>query len=95
MGVDETSNTLVISAQPYLLKEVTEMVESLDKAAKPFSGAMRVVEIRNADAFRLQKSFSGLLRQKPSSGQPAEKSKKPVQNGRKPGQTTQTTVISP
>jgi type II secretory pathway component GspD/PulD (secretin) len=93
VGVDETSNTLVLSAQPYLLDEVTKMVEALDAASKPFTSSMRVVEIRNADAFQLQKSLSGVLSKKPAAGKSAIQ--KPGQNGLKPGQTTQTTVISP
>ena len=93
VGVDESSNTLVLSAQPYLLDEVTKMVEALDAASKPFTSSMRVVEIRNADAFQLQKSLSGVLSKKPAAGKSAIQ--KPGQNGLKPGQTTQTTVISP
>jgi type II secretory pathway component GspD/PulD (secretin) len=93
VGVDESSNTLVLSAQPYLLNEVIEMVSSLDKAAKPFSSTIRVVELRHTDAFRLQQSLSEVLGKKPAAGIPA--TQKPAQNGAKPGQTTKTTTISP
>ena len=44
VGVDEVSNTLVVSAIEGLMVEITEMVETLDEAAKP-AGNFRVVPI--------------------------------------------------
>jgi len=97
IGVDETSNTIIISSQPYMLKEITALINKLDESAKPYASTVRVVELHNADAFRLQKSLSAVFNGKAAAGQPAAgQPKKPAQNGsQQPGQVKQTINYSP
>jgi type II secretory pathway component GspD/PulD (secretin) len=44
IGVDKVSNTLVVSAPPYLMKEVSKLIRELDEAAQP-AEAVSVVKI--------------------------------------------------
>ena len=44
IGVDKVSNTLVVSAPPYLMKDVTKIIKDLDEAAKP-SDAISVLKL--------------------------------------------------
>ena len=65
IGVDDVSNTLVVSAQPYLLSDVGSLIESLDEAAKPPPISVRIVQTHNADAFKIHQAIARVL------GQPA------------------------
>ena len=44
IGVDKVSNTLVVSAPPYLMKDVSKLIKELDEAAQPVE-AVSVVKI--------------------------------------------------
>ena len=62
IGVDELSNTLVVSAAEGLMENVVETAEALDEAARPTVSRMRVLKIdRNIDANELQKRLKNLL----------------------------------
>jgi type II secretory pathway component GspD/PulD (secretin) len=53
IGIDKVSNTLVVSAPPYLMKEVSKMIKELDDAAKP-TDAVSVLKLGpgvNAEKF--------------------------------------------
>jgi type II secretory pathway component GspD/PulD (secretin) len=65
IGVDDVSNTLVVSAQPYLLSDVGSLIEDLDEAAKPPTISIRIVQTHNADAFKIHQAIARVL------GQPA------------------------
>lgn len=45
IGVDDVSNTLVVSAPAYLFEKISELVTDLDQAAMPSSPAMRVLKV--------------------------------------------------
>jgi type II secretory pathway component GspD/PulD (secretin) len=45
IGVDEVSNSLILSAPAYLLEDVSKMVKELDEAAKPVAEEVTVVKV--------------------------------------------------
>lgn len=45
IGVDEVSNTLIVSAPAYLLEEISKMIKDLDEAARPVADSVSVVKI--------------------------------------------------
>jgi type II secretory pathway component GspD/PulD (secretin) len=62
IGVDELSNTLVVSAADNLVDNVVETIEALDEAAKPQVNRMRVLKVnRHIDANELQKRLKSLV----------------------------------
>ena len=62
IGVDELSNTLVVSAADGLVDNVIETIEALDEAAKPAVNRMRVLKVnRHIDADELQKRLKSLV----------------------------------
>lgn len=89
LGVDELSNTLVISAAEGLLENVLATVEALDNAARPMVNNMRVLKIdRSIDVAELQKKLTKLVTrppqpQQPQPGQPGQQrgAQQPNQNG--------------
>ncbi|HEY2251103.1 MAG TPA: secretin N-terminal domain-containing protein, partial [Planctomycetaceae bacterium] len=62
IGVDELSNTLIVSAADGLVDNVIETIEALDQAAKPSVNRMRVLKVnRHIDADELQKRLKSLV----------------------------------
>jgi type II secretory pathway component GspD/PulD (secretin) len=65
IGVDETSNILIISATEGLLNNVAQIIESLDQAAQPNS-SFKVVQVNTRVNLReLQKKLHAMLAPKP------------------------------
>ena len=88
IGVDELSNTLVVSASEALLDTVTATIIALDEAAKPTVNRMRVLKIdRHIDAADLQKRLKNLVTTPPQPQQPRnpQQGQPPNQNGQQPG----------
>jgi hypothetical protein len=62
IGVDELSNTLIVSAADGLVDNVIETIEALDEAAKPAVNRMRVLKVdRHIDSNELQKRLKSLV----------------------------------
>ncbi len=99
--VDEISNTLVVSAGPYLLDNVGTLIEVLDEAAKHPPSAIRVVETglgRGADirdALNNLLGRSAIVVQSPTTASPQKKKSEPAKTDPKRsannGQVTTTT----
>ncbi len=87
IGVDELSNTLVVSAPAYLLETIDKMVLELDEAAKPKEEMMTVVKIGSeVGAAQVEESISRLFGQggknRAPRGKPAEQPQaKPADKG--------------
>ena len=65
IGVDETSNILIISATEGLLNNVSQIIDQLDQAAQPNS-SFRVVQIKtHVNLNDLQKKLQNMLALKP------------------------------
>ena len=98
IGVDELSNTLIVSAPSYLLESIREMVEELDQAAAPVS-TIRVVKTgAGVNAALLQEKLLKVLGEPSPGGKtpagrpPAKQPQKPPQGG--PGRSGPTAVRS-
>ena len=77
IGVDEHSNTLIVSAPTCLFTQVVEMIQKLDEAAKPV-GDVRVVKVGDGvSAERLQQALSGISQEGTSGTKPPEGEPKP------------------
>lgn len=73
-GVDDTTNTLLVScANQTLMINITEIIESLDKAAIQAAQSFQVLQInRSIDVNALQKKLADMLKKTgpvPESGQ--------------------------
>ena len=78
VGVDELSNSLIISASETLLDTVSQTVEALDLAARPTVNRMHVVKVdRNVDVADLQKRLKNLVTRP---AQPQQPKQPPQQN---------------
>ena len=81
IGVDEVSNTIVISAPAYLMQVISKMVLDLDEAAAPVQDTMAVVRIGSGvSTTQIEESLSRML------GQGEKRSRTPRQPQAKPGE---------
>lgn len=81
IGIDETSNILIISATEGLLNNVSQIIEQLDLAARPNS-AYKVVQVNTRVNLReLQKRLQNMLAPKPPQQQKNQNGKGQPQNG--------------
>jgi type II secretory pathway component GspD/PulD (secretin) len=74
LGVDKVSNTLIVSAPPYLMKEVSKLIKELDEAAMP-SEAVSVVKLGpGVSSQKIQEAVSRAMGNggtgRPGSGRP-------------------------
>jgi type II secretory pathway component GspD/PulD (secretin) len=82
MGVDELSNTVIVSAQEGLLENIGEMINSLDVAARPTQSTIQVIHVdRHVEASGLHERLSKILTrpqvQHPHPGQPNQNPNQP------------------
>ena len=78
IGIDEVSNTLIVSAQVYLFEAVTKLVEQLDEAAKPTTTTVTVLKVSpGITAESVHRALADVFGQGDSGRQPP---------GKKPGQ---------
>jgi type II secretory pathway component GspD/PulD (secretin) len=91
IGVDETSNSLLVSAPAFLFDHVAKMIIELDKAAAP-EYAVRMVQVgRGVSAEHVKDLFDQVYNNKqpdkPADKRPADKSptKKPAQRAKSGG----------
>jgi type II secretory pathway component GspD/PulD (secretin) len=92
IGVDELSNTLVVSAAEGLVETIVATIEALDDAALPTVNRMQVLKIdRNIDADELQKRLKNLVTKPPQPRVPQPQ--QPNQNGQQPVNPDSTVVI--
>ncbi len=84
LGVDDLSNTLIVSAPGYFITDVLEIIENLDKAAEPTTDTVEVVSLGDGiSATELQKKLMKILQQR-SSGKSPDGGKPPQQNQPRP-----------
>ena len=87
MGIDDSSNTLIVSSSGSLMDTIGEMIESLDEAANS-SSVVQVLHVdETVDLGLIQERLRDLM--KPSTG-PEQPGKQPNQQpGQQPGQPGQ------
>lgn len=92
LGIDELSNTLIVSAGEGLLLSVMDTIRELDEAARPATPRMQVIQLnRNIDVGEVQKRLTKLT-VKPQQKAPQQPQQpRQQQNGQPGGETT--TVI--
>lgn len=89
IGVDESTNTLIVSATEGLLDNVGEIIKALDLAARPNS-TMRVVQLDGrVNPKQLQQRLNSILTPKPTpqpgkNGQPGQQPGQPAVNQAQP-----------
>jgi hypothetical protein len=85
MGIDDTTNTLLVScANQTLMINITEIIERLDKAAVQAAQSFQVLQInRSIDANALQKKLAEMLKK---TGPGPEAGQQPNQGQQKPNQ---------
>lgn len=82
IGVDDVSNSLIVSAPPYLMEDITKIIQDLDQAAQPQEDVVSVVKLGpNTSAQQVEETLSSVL--DPGSG----KSRTP--RAKRPAQPTQ------
>ncbi len=86
IGVDETSNSLMVSAPAYLFDHVAKMIKELDQAAAP-DYTVRMVRVGpGLSANRVKEILDEVYNQKSSEKRPVEK--RPSAKTSKPGKAT-------
>jgi hypothetical protein len=86
MGVDELSNTIIVSAQEGLLDNIGEMIEALDDAARPTQTTVQVLQIgRHVEASALHERLAKILTRPQATPQPSQPNPNPNQPNGQPG----------
>ncbi|MEX2288429.1 MAG: secretin N-terminal domain-containing protein [Planctomycetaceae bacterium] len=84
VGIDDLSNTLIVSAPDWLMKDVEQMIDHLDAAARP-SSTVQVLQVdRRINSAMLQKKLAEVFGKRAAPGQGQEKPGE--QKGQQPGQ---------
>lgn len=82
MGVDDRSNTLIVSARKDLMNVISDLVDQLDQSAQESRGVVHVLKLgTSVDAIQVQKTLSGVGKS-PASTSPQSVSEQP--GGEKP-----------
>lgn len=86
IGIDELSNTLIVSAPEFLFRDISRLIKDLDEAAKP-TDAVQVVHLgEGVSAALVQETLSRMLGEKATGGKsPAKPSGDKPGNGRPGG----------
>ncbi len=97
LGVDEISNTVIVSSQEGLLENIGEMVDALDNAARPTQSAVQVLRVnRGIGASELQSRLQKILtRPQPPQPQPGQQQPQPGQPGQPMNPAVQQGAVAP
>ncbi|MBC7965947.1 MAG: hypothetical protein H7Z17_08485, partial [Fuerstia sp.] len=83
MGIDDSSNTLIVSSSGSLMDTIGEMIESLDEAANS-SSVVQVLHVdETVDLGLIQERLREMMKVSPAAQQPGQQ---PPQPGQQPGQ---------
>ncbi len=92
VGVDDISNTIIVSAPENLLQNVSELIDQLDRAARPTNSVQVVKLDGKVNATELQKRLSKIFakpqqrpqQQKPNQPQQPQQPQNPSENAEEP-----------
>lgn len=89
IGIDDSSNTLIVSSSGTLMDTIGEMIESLDDAADS-SSIVQVLHVDGTvDLGLIQERLKDLMKVTPASEQPGQQQRKPGQQpGMQPGENS-------
>jgi type II secretory pathway component GspD/PulD (secretin) len=86
MGIDDSSNTLIVSSSGSLMDTIGEMIESLDEAANS-SSIVQVMHVdRTVDLGMIQERLRELMTPAPGAEQPGQQQPGQPQPGLQPGE---------
>ncbi|MCA9009697.1 MAG: hypothetical protein KDB01_08125, partial [Planctomycetaceae bacterium] len=86
MGIDDSSNTLIVSSSGILMDTISEMIESLDDAADS-SSIVQVLHVDGTvDLGLIQEQLKDLMKATPASEQPSQQQQQLRKPGQQPGQ---------
>ena len=69
LGVDDLSNTLIVSAPAYFIEDVLKVIEELDQAAEPTVETVEVISLsQGVSALEIQEKLMKILQQRSSGG---------------------------
>jgi len=78
IGVDERSNSLVVSAPDDLFRQVEQLVKQLDQASVESEQTLRVVTLRRADPATVQQALLAVMGDSVRSNQPRSTTSRPA-----------------
>ncbi len=93
VGVDDISNTIIVSAPESLLENVSQLIDQLDRAARPTNSVQVVKLDSKVNAIDLQKRLNKLFtkplpknpqQQKPNQPQPQQQPQQAAENAEEP-----------
>ena len=85
IGIDDSSNTLIVSSSGTLMETISEMIESLDDAADS-SSIVQVLHVDGTvDLGLIQERLKDLMKVTPAADQPGQQPKNPGQPQQQPG----------
>jgi hypothetical protein len=92
IGIDELSNTLVVSTEgENLMDNVETLIKSLDEAARPAMNRVEVMKVGGSmDARDVRKALARAFIEQQNRTQPQQGQQQPGQNGQQPNQNGQT-----
>ena len=85
MGIDDISNTIIVSAPDSLLQNISELIEQLDRAARPTNSVQVVKLDGKVNSVDLQKRLAKIFT-KPQPKQPQQRPQQPPQPQPQPEQ---------
>lgn len=85
MGVDDLSNTLLVSAPVYLMNDIRKLIQELDQAAEPVQEAVEVIKLGPGVSAESVKRSLGDLLGTGSAGKDRSNEKKPGSSTIPPG----------
>lgn len=82
VGVDEVSNSLIVSAPVYLMTEIRELITQLDRQAEPNATTVEVIRLNGVSAEHLRKGLGNIL----SGSQPPPQGSREPSGAKSPGE---------
>lgn len=94
LGVDDISNTIIVSAPESMLENISELIEQLDRAARPTNSVQVVRLDSKVNSSDLQKRLSKIFT-KPQQKPPPQRPQQPQQPQQQPQEQADEPVVLP
>ncbi len=94
LGVDDISNTIIVSAPESLMENISELIEQLDRAARPTNSVQIVKLDGKINSTELQKRLQKILT-KPQQKPPPQRPQQPQQPQQQPQEQPEEQIFLP
>ncbi len=94
LGVDDISNTIIVSAPESLLENISELIEQLDRAARPTNSVQVVKLDSKINSTELQKRLQKIFTKPPQKPQ-QQKPQQPQQPQQQPQEQPEEQIFLP